>query len=82
MILKYYIDFWFIYFIYFCCSIFFGIKLFFFLIGEFVDGFIDVYFFLWMLLSKLFKYLDIVIIVINMLLDNDYLFLMKMNVEK
>lgn len=61
---------------------FFGIKLFFFLIGEFVDGFIDVYFFLWMLLSKLFKYLDIVIIVINMLLDNDYLFLMKMNVEK
>lgn len=61
---------------------FFGIKLFFFLIGEFVDGFIDVYFFLWMLLSKLFKYVDIVIIVINMLLDNDYLFLMKMNVEK
>lgn len=61
---------------------FFGIKLFFFLIGEFVDGFIDVYFFLWMLLSKLFKYVDIVIIVINMLLDNDYLFLMKMNIEK
>lgn len=68
--------------IYLCCSIFFGIKLFFFLTGELADGLTDAHFFLRTLPSKPSKYADIAITVINMLPDNDHSLLMKMNVEK